>query len=335
MGSVKDLVVKNQAMPDEVGRGIFVFSDRYSVFDWGEMPDSIEDKGKALAVMGAYNFELLEKEGIKTHYEGLLEGDQVKGVAELDEPSREMAIRLAHKPEITFRDGTYHYEGLDGDSYLIPLEIVFRNSVPRGSSLRRRYQPEQLGFSFSQWPEEDLTLESPVVEFSTKFEREDRYLAEEEAWRISGLSEREFEKLRSLAREVNEKLTAHAKERGFEHLDGKIECIYEKGHIVLADVAGTFDENRFSFNGVGISKEFLRQWYKEEDPDWYEAVGEAKQKARQEGLKDWKGLVERGPKRLDRDTLELAESLYRAGTNRWLGRDIFEAPSLEEVTERL
>ena len=44
MGSVKDLQVIKQATRDVMGVGRFHFSDRYSVFDWGEMPDHIEGK---------------------------------------------------------------------------------------------------------------------------------------------------------------------------------------------------------------------------------------------------------------------------------------------------
>jgi len=40
----------------------FSFSDRYSIFDWGEMPDVISGKGEALATMGDLFFRILEKE---------------------------------------------------------------------------------------------------------------------------------------------------------------------------------------------------------------------------------------------------------------------------------
>jgi len=58
MGSVKDLKILSHPSEGKPGIGHFVFSDRYSVFDWGEMPDLIGYKGQALAVMGAYFFEL-------------------------------------------------------------------------------------------------------------------------------------------------------------------------------------------------------------------------------------------------------------------------------------
>ena len=40
---------------------LFEFTDDYSIFDWGKMPDTIENKGRALAVFGAYFFERLSK----------------------------------------------------------------------------------------------------------------------------------------------------------------------------------------------------------------------------------------------------------------------------------
>lgn len=39
---------------------LFEYSDAYSVFDWGRMPDTIDGKGKALAILGAFVFEKLE-----------------------------------------------------------------------------------------------------------------------------------------------------------------------------------------------------------------------------------------------------------------------------------
>ncbi|MEZ4537053.1 MAG: phosphoribosylaminoimidazolesuccinocarboxamide synthase, partial [Cyanobacteriota/Melainabacteria group bacterium] len=37
----------------------FEFTDDFSVFDWGKMPDSISKKGLSLALIGAYFFETL------------------------------------------------------------------------------------------------------------------------------------------------------------------------------------------------------------------------------------------------------------------------------------
>ncbi len=91
MGSVKDLEVTKRPTKHKMGVGRFHFSDRYSVFDWGEMPDLIDGKGEALCMMGAYCFERLEELGIKTHYRGLIDNNaRVVRFDELKQPSNVM-----------------------------------------------------------------------------------------------------------------------------------------------------------------------------------------------------------------------------------------------------
>ena len=339
MGSVKNLIVQEEPERDKPGSGRFVFSDRYSVFDWGEMPDLIPNKGKVLAMMGGYNFELLEREGVNTHYLGMVEeGESREAVRTeaLSSPTNKMAIHLAHKPVVQESESGYRYEDLSGwNNFLIPLEIVFRNSVPVGSSIRGRYRPDDIGLELNEWPEGEVKLETPIVEYSTKLERQDRYLSPEEAFEISGLTDQEFAELGKIATGVNSHLTAHANTAGFNHLDGKIECIYDRGEILVADVVGTFDENRFSFNGRQISKEVLRGWYKKQDENWYESVVAAKEESKKTGLTDWTELVEKPPRKLDSELKQLVADLYGAGANRWFGFDLFDAPEISNLMEEL
>ncbi|MFB6134283.1 MAG: phosphoribosylaminoimidazolesuccinocarboxamide synthase, partial [Halanaeroarchaeum sp.] len=77
---------------DSLGRGRFEFTDDYSVFDWGKMPDTIPEKGASLCTMGAYNFELLEEAGVPTHYRGVVSDDEVVPLAAADAPPTAMAI---------------------------------------------------------------------------------------------------------------------------------------------------------------------------------------------------------------------------------------------------
>ncbi|MDY7081742.1 MAG: phosphoribosylaminoimidazolesuccinocarboxamide synthase, partial [Halobacteria archaeon] len=88
--------------------------------------------------------------------------------------------------------------------------------------------------------------------------------------------------------DVNHVVTERASEVGLSHEDGKIECVYFEGDILVADVVGTFDENRFLFDGQQISKEFLRQFYKGYDPEWVSAVDDAKKEADDRDIADWK-----------------------------------------------
>lgn len=345
MGSVKDLTVLQKTKQDALGRGVFTFSDRYSVFDWGGMPDLIPNKGAALCMMAAWNFERLEELGVKTHYRGLLDKDgKLERCDELAVPSNQMVVDLTnvYPPQIKNVEGELRYDyslyekgGLD--NYLVPLEIIFRNGFPLGSSVFEKLEKglitvEALGLK--QMPKPGDLLDEPLVEFTTKLEESDRALNVEEAQRISGLSQTDFKEVEKLALKVNAFITDRAKKVGLVHYDGKIEVFYYNG-LVLCDVLGTFDEDRFMLDDQQVSKEILRQWYKRNQPEWKAAVDSAKKEATLQGTKNWQTLCNVQPKHLDAAVLELVSQIYMAGTNLYTGMSIFEVPELSELIQNI
>ncbi|MQY76696.1 MAG: phosphoribosylaminoimidazolesuccinocarboxamide synthase [Spirochaeta sp.] len=367
MGSVKDLIVLEQAFENRAGVGHFVFSDRYSVFDWGEMPDHIPNKGRALAFMAAFNFEELERRGIRSHYRGLAvsKGKVARfpdlresgAGAKLADPVMEIDLARVYYPvarEFFSSQGgkevVYDYSFFDTNrgrinNYLIGLEIIFRNGLPLGSSVfgsleraamiseraeSSRRQAEILkGLGLDHLPQPGEMLPAPVMNFTTKLESGDRSLTAEEALFISGLAEDKFRELSSLALRVNDCITELACRAGFQHFDGKIEVVYDNA-LSVCDVLGTFDENRFAFNGEQISKEVLRQWYKKNQPEFGVACGSWKKKGR-----GWQRQCPVKPVELPRELLDLVSKLYMAGCNRYTGRRVFDVPELEIVLEKL
>jgi phosphoribosylaminoimidazole-succinocarboxamide synthase len=336
MTSVKQFRVTEPATPERLGRGAFVFTDAYSVFDWGPMPDAIPNKGASLCAMGAHSFEALEARGVPTHYRGVVENGSVEGLDDADEPPREMAIDLTQVPDLPHEGRAYDYDAFHdvaGGNYLVPLEIVFRNSVPVGSSLRSRATPGEVGLDRGTWPDEPVVLPEPVVEFSTKFEEFDRYLDREEADRIAGRAG--LDDLETLARTVNDVVTERAETGGLVHEDGKIECLYHAGEVRVVDVVGTFDENRFASDGQEVSKEVLRQYHKRAQPEWVEAVAAAKREATERDVADWRTLCERDPQPLPEKVVAAARDLYAAGANAYVDRELFDASALGEAVERV
>jgi phosphoribosylaminoimidazole-succinocarboxamide synthase len=334
MTSVKEFIIEREPTATEPGEGAFVFTDAYSVFDWGQMPDTIPRKGASLCTMGAFNFELLESEGVPTHYQGVGEGTQP--LATVENPPIRMSIDLVRVPDLPHEGREYDYETYHanaGENYLVPLEIVFRNSIPPGSSLRRRSTPSVFGLAFEEWPEERVELDEPIVEFSTKYEESDRYLTPDEAGEIGGKAD--ISKLESVAREVNHAISEQARSNGFVHEDGKIECCYIDGEIRVADVVGTFDENRFSYEGQELSKEVLRGYHKRTQPAWLAAVKSAKAEAKSQGIADWRILCERDPEHLPTEVIDLATEMYASGTNAYTGDEWFATPPIESVIERV
>ncbi len=329
MGSVKDLVVIKEPS-EKLGEGRFIFSNRFSVFDYGEMPDKIEDKGKALCMVAAYFFEKLSEEGIANHYIGLVEEGKIKSFDEVSEPTNVMQVKLVRvlKPE---KKNGYDYSvfsKLKGN-FLLPLEIIYRNSVPEGSSLLRRIKegsvkPEDFGLSEIK---PNQRLEKPIVDFSTKLEDVDRYLSYEEAKRIAGLSDEEFEELKELTLRVNDIITKEVGKVGLENEDGKIEVAFDENRsFMVVDAVGTPDECRFSFGGFEVSKELLRKYYRR--TKWYEKVKEVK------GSENWRELVGDPPK-LPEEIRKAIADVYRAFCNEVTGRKLFDAPKLREVVENL
>ena len=332
MTSVKEFEVLTPPTPEAAGVGAFYFTDRYSIFDWGVMPDRLAEKGAVLCTMGAHTFERLEAAGIATHYAGVGDPAAPQPLAGAASPPRRMVIELTQTPELPQVDGGFDYAAYHdagGAHQLVPLEVVFRNAIPPASSVRSRLAPRACGIDRREWPPETVRLASPLVEFSTKFEPQDRYLDREEAAAIAGPAD--LDELESLARAVNAEVTAAATAAGFDHLDGKIECLYAAGELRVADVAGTFDENRFRYDGVPVSKEVLRMHYREAAPGWYRAIREAK---RTDGP-GWKAAVDVEPPRLPSALKTAVERLYQAGADGYTGRDHFGVGDLSAAAQRV
>ncbi|MCX7957698.1 MAG: phosphoribosylaminoimidazolesuccinocarboxamide synthase [Deltaproteobacteria bacterium] len=332
MGSVKDLRIIRNPSQEKAGEGIFTFSDRYSVFDWGEMPDLIPDKGMAIAILGAHFFEIAEREGFSTHYIGMESGEKPLRLSELKQPSSAMRVRIFNviKPPL-LPDKTYDYSAYQNvrTNYLIPLEVIYRNRLPEGSSVFKRLKsgeisPEDLGLQST--PEPGITLKNPIYDVSTKLERIDRYIKWDEAERISGLDSHKIRKLKEMIDALNRIITDEFAKLGLVNEDGKIEfALDEKGEICIVDVFGTLDECRFTYEGMPVSKEVARIFYRK--TEWYEALNRAKEKDRQ----NFRQICEKQPENLPGEFKEAIANLYRYCTNKITGRVWFEGvPELRE-----
>jgi phosphoribosylaminoimidazole-succinocarboxamide synthase len=343
MGSVKDLEVVKKPTRDAMGVGRFHFSDRYSVFDWGEMPDHIAGKGAALCLMGAYCFERLERGGINTHYRGLVTRDgELVTFEELEQPTNVMEFNLVNvfKPNAYVENGKLKYDyGVftpNLRNYLVPLEIIYRNGLPEGSSIFKRLGQglitvEELGLD--HYPKLGERLSKPIFDVSTKLEEKDRYVTWGEAQKIAGLTDEELEGVKALLLKVDETITHIASKAGLENEDGKIELGFDtERRFMVVDVVGTLDECRFIYNGLHVSKEIVRQFYRK--TDWYRDVEEAKKRAEVEGVRDWRKLCKSNPLKLDPVLKTIISETYVSAANELTNRKLFDVPSLAEVIKK-
>ena len=340
MGSVKDLEVIKKPTRQAMGIGRFVFSDRYSVFDWGEMPDRIDGKGAALCLMGAYCFEQLEKKGVKTHYRGLVgsNGKPVK-FSGLKQPSSTMEVSLVnvYKPQTSVinRKIMHDYSNYTTNlkNCLIPLEIIYRNGLPEGSSVFKRLEQAKITLTdlgLDHYPKPGEQLAKPIFDVSTKLEETDRYITWQEAQKIACLTDEELADVKAVLLKADETITEVASKAGLKNEDGKIELAFdEKRKLMIVDVVGTLDECRFTYDGVHVSKEVARQFYKK--TSWYDDLEQAKKTAEAKGIQDWKALCKTQPSKLDAQLKAIISEMYMAAANEMTNRKLFAAPKLSEV----
>jgi len=332
VGSVKDLTVLKKPTEEKTGIGHFKFSDRYSVFDWGGMPDEIPNKGSSLAIMTAYFFELLEKRGIKTHYRGIVMDGEVFHLDKIKEPFHRIEVDLVRVIEPKKSKTGYDYsiyEELD-KNYLVPLECIYRNSIPLGSSFWKRYRAGIIKYNIPKDLKPDTPLKEPILDVSTKLEESDRYLSWEEAKDIAHLSKVQINEIRELLFKVNNLITEETKRCGLINQDGKLEfAIDTDGDIIVIDALGTLDECRFLYEGISLSKEILRKYYRK--TPWYKEVVEAKDR----GRKDWKSLVKIKPPLLPENLKDTVSIMYQSVANLISGRKFFDVPHLKELIKDL
>ena len=353
MGSVKDLAVDVAPTEKEMGSGLFVFSDRYSVFDWGEMPDHVPYAGASRCMTSAYFFENLLAGGVMSHYEGLTDdsGRTYTTFSEKAAPSTRMKIDLVRvvKPEPIvkgtgvigynysfFRQARNNGEG----SFVIPLEVIYRNTLPKGSSVFRRLKEGTLSLKtmgLTEMPREGETLPHMVTDVSTKFERHDRYPKEnggESAYTffngMGGLTDVETEQMAHMLGKVNKVITEGLSKAGLYNDDGKIELAFMPDReLMVVDALGTLDECRFTYGEerIELCKEIPRQYYRRTQPEWVAEIDRAKKS----GEESWRSLVRSGPRPLPSQLLEILSHAYGSFGNAILERQMFDVPSLPEV----
>ena len=310
--SSKNLYVTTAPTAEATGTGVFEFTDDYSIFHFGKMPNQIEGKGEAICRMAALNFRLFEESGIETHFRKFISPNRIEF----------QLLRVLDPARQRIPEGERNY--------FIPLQVVFRNSLPAGSSVFRRIQrgtATLAQFGWSSLPAPGTVLDSPVIEFMTKLEEIDRFISEAEARRVSGLSEKQCATLKELTLAINDVITRKAESVGLHHADGKLEFgVSQRGSIFLVDVAGTPDENRFVLNGFDISKQVLRNYY---------APTELERKIQQWAAAGVPRSSWEQPPSVPPELLAPVSQLYKSLCETWTGERIWSAPPLSNVVQTL
>ncbi|MER6067052.1 phosphoribosylaminoimidazolesuccinocarboxamide synthase [Streptomyces sp. NPDC001792] len=309
LNSTKTLHIVEPPTATREGVGVFEYTDHYTVFHYGRMPDPIPGKGEAICRMAAFNFTMLEEAGVRTHFRRFIAPNRIE-------------FTLARLPEQAGRPLTPA-----SGNYLIPLQVLFRNELPPGSSVHRRLAAGELtpaDVGLDAVPAVGEKLERPLIEYATTREDVNRFITPDEAQRLAGLDDEQFQDLREITCTVNTVLTRHAAKVGLSHCDGKAEYLVASDReLVLADSPGTPDESRLMWDGVHCGKQLLRDWY----------VGSGNEIPVSKLIAD--GMPRSRwprPASLPPAFLPVMTDLYRSLSETWTGERRWSAPDLPTAT---
>jgi phosphoribosylaminoimidazole-succinocarboxamide synthase len=244
-------------------------------------------------------------------------------------------------------EGQYDYSMYqDGPTHaLVPLEVIFRKHLGQGNSLEGRLKknPAYLAdLGLKEIPSGATTFDPALVEFSTKLETSDRYLTKKEIADMNIVSEAEQKALRTQTQEIVVELEKLFASFGVKLWDGKVEYAFGNKkadgnrELLLVDSIGP-DELRLTYEGLPLSKEFLRQLYG--DTSWSNAVKKAKDLAAERKTQDWKTIckdeLKETPKKLTPQQIEVSALLYQALANEVAGFVGRKKPFAENMTLKL
>lgn len=246
------------------------------------------------------------KSGAKTHHLGMLDAKTGAVVAD-GLPENESAYNVVRRYEVKkppqvrlLGHSLYDYAQFPGmDKYVVPLEVIVRFGLTSSSSVykkyvklssdaqRRAYQQE-LGVDgeLEAWQ----YLRQPIIDFTTKFEPEDRPLSKQEAILISGLSADHFIDLGKLAVLGAWVVRNMVEEMGLRLWDLKWEFARDGDDLVFVDTIDTDSIRATGESELGgrkfaihFNKQAMRDYYEIAHCDWMAGVNDAKSEARATG----------------------------------------------------
>jgi phosphoribosylaminoimidazole-succinocarboxamide synthase len=228
----------------------FRFTDYFSVFDVGRASYAIPGKALAMCACAVKSFRIAEEIEIPTHF-----------VEQLDP----VTIRVKEVQVIADRKLTTQDE-----NYLVPAEFIYRlrvaGSFDRDFHSGKR-KPEDYGLPAGVIPAVGTRFPYPVRHITTKLERVDRNLTEEEVCELAGITIEDQDQYWTMINRLIEGCSLEMARCGYTILDGKVEPLMGPGRRkMIGDVFCTPDEDRLvptkKFHQGIIehhSKEFIRQ----------------------------------------------------------------------------
>lgn len=294
---------------------------RHKIYSLLESPDEweniynhicqeYEQDKELLAFLSEGLLEEFRLKGANTHHLGMVDKDtgEVYRKSFPPNPSQYVLVKrykIIKPSRISyFANHLWDYSEYYGaDKFVVPLENIVRFGVTSGSSIYRKYMNmndeerknylNELGLQQELVPWTVFT--NPIVDFTTKYEPEDRNLSLQEALYISGSNGNNLLNIIRMSILGAILVSEFFKKLGLFLWDLKWEIARDGDKLVFVDTIDTDSirvtakvnyKNKVYF--VNFNKQAMRDYYKIMHPKWFEATKSAKALA----LKSGKSFLE-------------------------------------------
>jgi phosphoribosylaminoimidazole-succinocarboxamide synthase len=338
--SVKRIGIIEEPTTSSDGVADFTFNPVFSVFDYGTIQPAVPLDNSTICTMGGFNFELLREQGIPTHYLALVtpSGEEIsarEAIAQGIAPNT-MRVRFVNRLMPEFKNGVWDYSKFGSgivNNYVQPIEFISRNELPESASVWKRIKEGKLTLADLGLPADfkpGMAIpDAPLLDFTTKFEKGDKPLTPAQAQAYMGIDDVRFNRMSGITRRASRLMTDYAASRGFKRLDGKVEYVVVPTAGVPTDMLGdavcTWHEDRLLYGSTGISKQRIRDKIKALNPEWAAEIDRAKKQAEQEGVKDFRELMDQAIKynSPSPEFFQGINALFQAATNQWVGSRLY------------
>jgi len=312
-GSVFDVGTIFAIEGSDVARAVFrhvLYTNLSKPETWVEVKDAVQNaegldpKIRDILLDGVID-KLCSVGGV-THHCGMV--DSITGsVSHEGLPENESAYNIVRRYKIEkpeqdsfLKHPFYDYSKFGSlDKNVIPLECIVRFGITSGSSVFRKYlklsEDEQRKFEQELGANGPLVaweyLTTPIVDFTSKYEPEDRAVTKQEAHNMSGLDGETFSEMGKLAVLGGWAVRVMVEKMGLKLWDLKWEFAKDGDDLVFVD---TIDTDSFRATSVledagdniviHYNKQAMRDYYKISHSDWLGSINEAKEESRVTGV---------------------------------------------------
>jgi phosphoribosylaminoimidazole-succinocarboxamide synthase len=344
---VKTIFVVKRPTETEPGIADFRFNPVFSVFDFGTLQPPVPLDNSTIALMAAYNFERLREAGIESHYVAMVyEGEAIPAAEAIRRrvAPDTLRVRLVNRLLPSHTPGGWDYSVFHAppsSHFVVPIEFISRVKIGANSSVWKRVARGEVSLTELGLPA-DIQPGDPLprhaLDFSTKYEPEDRYVSAEGAREITGFAPERWAKINRTTAEVSRLMTELAQSRGVQREDGKVEYVtldHPDSVDVLGDAVTTLHEDRLILDGTDITKQAIRNAVKRCSPEWAAEIDRAKTEARRQGIADFRTLMDPTVRYVSPPVafFERYNALARAFVNHWVGAAVY--PEDRDLTRRL